>query len=758
MKHNTVSRLVTAIVFILLSGTLMALNRPTPAAGPEHPDDSLRHRATSHHQHMRDDPCTAGVECPLRQDPAERRATHHPPGLWDDDPLPRAERLRRQDPAVQRPDRPSAMAGHTMTGGVDTAWVRHYASGLLSSSDQAKAMAVDADGNIYVTGYGDSTLTEYDYVTIKYDPSGVEQWAARYNGPGNSDDLAKALAVDGAGNVYVTGNSYGSGTRSDYATIKYGPDGTELWVARYNGPENSLDGAAALAVDGSGNVYVTGSSVGSDMYDDYATIKYDPDGVQQWVARYGDPGDGSDKARALAVDGTGNVYVTGSSKSSDTRHDYATVKYSPDGIELWVTRYNGPVNSHDYARALAVDGSGNVYVTGYSYGSGTGDDYATVKYNTDGAELWAARYNGPYDEYSSNGDYARALAVDGSGNVYVTGYSEDYYTGDDYATVKYDPDGVQQWVARYDGPVNGSDNALALAVDGAGNIYVTGTSDGSGTYDDYATVKYGPDGAELWVARYDGLESSSDYAYALAVDGSGNVYVTGCSEGSVTGTDYATVKYGPNGVQQWVARYDGPESSWDYAYALAVDGSGNVYVTGSSESSGTGYDYATVKYGPDGAELWVARYNRQDSSRDNATALALDGSGNVYVTGTSQEGYDGSAIYVTIKYFQTATGIVTEENPAVPTHFSLHQNYPNPFNPATSIHYDLPHRAVVTLAIYDILGREVARLVDGSQHPGYHQVVWNGRTATGREATSGIYIARLMTPEFTQHIRIVLLR
>ncbi|MEO0083548.1 MAG: SBBP repeat-containing protein, partial [candidate division WOR-3 bacterium] len=234
-------------------------------------------------------------------------------------------------------------------------------------------------------------------------------WVRRYNGPGNGWDEASAIAVDGSGNVYVTGYSWGSGTSYDYATVKYNSQGVEQWVARYNGPGNSDDGARAIAVDGSGNVYVTGSSYGSGTYADYATIKYNSSGVEQWVARYNGPGNSYDCAYAIAVDGLGNVYVTGYSWGSGTSADYATIKYNSQGVEQWVARYNGPGNSWDEASAIAVDGSGNVYVTGYSYGSGTSADYATIKYNSSGVEQWVARYNGP----GNGGDWASAIAVDG---------------------------------------------------------------------------------------------------------------------------------------------------------------------------------------------------------------------------------------------------------------------------------------------------------------------------------------------------------
>ena len=109
-------------------------------------------------------------------------------------------------------------------------------------------------------------------------PSGVQQqWVAVYNG-GNGSDIAYAIAVDGSGNVYVTGFSVGRGSCNiacnDYATIKYDSSGNQQWVARYNGPANDDDHATAIAVDASGNVYVTGSSLGTAWPDyDYATVR-----------------------------------------------------------------------------------------------------------------------------------------------------------------------------------------------------------------------------------------------------------------------------------------------------------------------------------------------------------------------------------------------------------------------------------------------------------------------------------------------------
>jgi len=441
--------------------------------------------------------------------------------------------------------------------------------------------------------------------------SAEQGWVARYNGPANAGDLAVAIAVDGSGSAYVTGYSSGVGTGYDYATIKYDNAGNQLWVRRYDGAKAN-DWAHAIALDGLGNVYVTGHSQGGATGDDYATIKYDSVGKLLWVARYDGPARGQDQAWAITVDGSGNIYVTGWSYGGSASSDYATIKYDSAGNPLWVARYDGPSSSYDQAWAIAVDASGNAYVTGCSDGRGTSPgydvistDYATVKYDSVGNLLWVARYDGP----AGSSDEAHAIALDVLGNAYVTGWSRGVVTSEDYATMKYDKAGSQLWVRRYNGPGNGGDWARGIAVDGSGNAYVTGVSNGGASGYDYATIGYDSAGNQLWDRRYDGT-NANDWAHAIAVDGSGNVYVTGYSDGGANSYDYATAKYlrydGAEN-QRWVVRYNGPANSQDWALAVAVDGSGNVYVTGWSGDGLNGKDYATVKY-VQTAELSVVQY------------------------------------------------------------------------------------------------------------------------------------------------------
>ncbi len=431
------------------------------------------------------------------------------------------------------------------------------------------------------------------------DLGGIALWEARYNGPSNETDDARCIALDREGDVIVTGYSEGESSSFDFATIKYNSAGMRLWIARY--ATSSYDEATSLALDGDGNAYVAGFTEGYAGGRNYVTIKYNSAGAEQWVALYNGPDRSADEAYDLAVDQVGNVYVTGRSHVSENDWDYATVKYDSAGQQQWCARYNGPGNEFDEAYAVAVDNGGNVYVTGLSHGNGTYSDYATIKYNSQGEQQWVARYDGPLNY----GDWAHDVVLDLAGNVYVTGHSWGTSFNTDYATIKYNSAGEQQWVARYNGPINGYDYARALALDGDGNVLVTGESMGDRDLYEYATIKYNSAGIEQWVARYSGPGDGWEGGTSIAADVSGNVFVTGSSIGIGTDYDYATLKYNAFGQQIWVARYTGPGNDWDYAYSLVLDGGGNAYVTGSSAGCGTGTDYCTIKYSGVEIASWI---------------------------------------------------------------------------------------------------------------------------------------------------------
>jgi hypothetical protein len=417
-------------------------------------------------------------------------------------------------------------------GGVPL-WTNRFEAGPSGGS---YGIVVDNAGNVFVTGYSNDRGNE-DYVTIKYSNAGLPLWTNWYSGPGNSGRAA-AIAVDGSGNVFVTGESAATTDQFcwpscfDYATIAYSSAGVPLWTNRYDGPENNYDSATAIAVDSSGNVFVTGySRSGSDsLSDDYATIAYSSAGVPLWTNRY-DGANGLDRAAGIVVDTSGNVFVTGISSEEATFdgnfEDFATVAYSNAGVPLWTNRYDGPAQRSDEAGAIAVDISGNVFVTGRSFADFSNpinQDYATVAYSNSGEPLWTNRY-----DRSGGYETPKAIAVDSSGNVFVTGGSagaNDFY----WATVAYSSAGVKLWTRLYKPPLGGGGEAIA--VDRSGNVFVTGESGSGG-----ATVAYSNSGVPLWTNRV-----ANVYLSKMAVDRNGNVFVTGYSQNG-TNYDFVTIKY-----------------------------------------------------------------------------------------------------------------------------------------------------------------------------------------------------------------------
>ena len=432
---------------------------------------------------------------------------------------------------------------------------------------------------------------------------GAPIWTKRYNGTGSGDDVASAVAVSPNGAMlFVTGHSAGSTSGDDYATLAYdASSGAKLWARAYNGPGNSYDSASSVAVSPNGAMaFVTGDSVGTTSGDDYATIAYDSStGAKLWTKRYNGPGNSYDYASSLAVSSDGaTVFVTGTSFGSSSNADYATIAYDAfTGAKLWTNRYNGPANNADTAKALAVKPDGTtVFVTGTSLASSFDADYATIAYDSStGAKLWTRRYVGMGTGY----DGADAVAVSPDGTiVVVTGGSPDPNVDGrpDYATVAYGAStGAHLWTRRYDGLGTGGDHALSVVVspDGA-TAFVTGQS----VYD-YATIAYDSStGADVWTRRYSGPASGEDGAFSVAVSPDGTtVFVTGFSTGYTTGFDYATIAYDSStGADVWTRRYSGPGAGDDVGFSVRVSPDGStVFVTGAG-SGNTGYDYVTIAY------------------------------------------------------------------------------------------------------------------------------------------------------------------
>jgi PQQ-like domain len=437
---------------------------------------------------------------------------------------------------------------------------------------------------------------------------GVTARPVRFDGPGQGADVATDVAVAPDGRrVFVTGEAFsGLEAGEDFTTVAYDPAGRELWAAAYDGPDGNIDQANAVAVDPAGeSVYVTGSSFGGQVtLTDLATVAYDAaTGEERWAVRYDGPFHDTDAGADVVVDPSGTaVYVTGASVGADGSFDALTVAYdAATGGELWVARQAGAGAATEEGLSMAVSPNGSrVFVGGYT--TGTSIDFLALAYATeDGRRVWSRQLDRPGEEVG------RDLAVSPTGNaVYITGgstcVSQNRGGGIDYLTVAFATgNGLIHWKSAFDGPAGDCDESYGVTATGDA-VFVTGSSLGVGTDFDYATVAYrAADGVQDWVARYDGPDSLYDRAGEIEASADGSrVFVSGVSTGATTDYDVATVAYAATtGAESWSHRYDGPGHGFDAPNGMAVDAATRrLYVAGTSADATGSADYVTLLFRP----------------------------------------------------------------------------------------------------------------------------------------------------------------
>jgi uncharacterized delta-60 repeat protein len=279
----------------------------------------------------------------------------------------------------------------------------------LAGNDFGVAVAVN-DTNIFVTGSSLNTSGDYDILTLKYSTNGTREWSARYAGPGHGLDFAHSAAADSAGNVIVAGNSTSLSNGLDFVVLKYSAGGVLLWAFRYDGVAGRDDRVAGMQTDASGNTYLAGQSDQSGTSPEIVTIKVGPDGEQLWAARWTKPPGTYVRADGLALDNDGNVIVVGT-EAFGTR----TLKYSPTGELLWAAHHRLEEPAPLYASDVRVDSGNNIVVGANVFGSGT-NDALLLKYNSAGEQLWISRI-----PHLQHGYHLNAIDMGADGSVYVTG-------------------------------------------------------------------------------------------------------------------------------------------------------------------------------------------------------------------------------------------------------------------------------------------------------------------------------------------------
>lgn len=407
------------------------------------------------------------------------------------------------------------------------------------------------------------------------------------------------------------------------------------------------------------------------------------------------------------------------------------------GEVLWSQLYASPSAENDSAYALALDGSGDIFIAGRVNVAGRLDEIALLKFaNVDGELLWTAFDGGA----ARLDDRALDVAVGPDGNPVLTGLIQNANGTASLLTAKYaTADGSPVWAVLTTGLVNDASGDGWIGVDAAGDVLVAGKAWHSSTSYDVLCAKLdGDDGQQLW--RVDWTNGTrADDPGGMLVDEAGDVIVVG-----VTAGDYLTVKLsGADGSLTWLSTYNGPQGWYDVANGVAFGSGGEILVTGFSDGTGTSWDIATLGYDPTtGAQRWVRRFDGPAHLTDEARSLVLAPGGALYVTGYVYGDVTGMDQVVLAYSHPDLTD--AGDLPAAPAPLAA---YPNPFNPSTLVTYRLEAATEVMLAVHDLAGRLVAVIDGGRREAGLHQARWEGCDDDGRDVTSGIYVVRLTTAD-----------
>jgi uncharacterized delta-60 repeat protein len=624
-----------------------------------------------------------------------------------------------------------------------------------------------------------------------------ERWIYRYNGPGNRWDEAKSIVAGADSNLYVAGRSVVTGTFCDFTVVSLDPSGVERWVYRYNGPGDRSDEAYSIVLGSDGNLYAAGMSEGIGTFYDFTVISLDPSGVERWVYQYTGPGYDSDEAYSIAMGTDGNLYAAGYSEVGASYSDFTVVSLTDTGAERWVYRHDGPASGPDWANSVVMGSDGNLYAAGYTEVGGMYGDLTVVSLTDSGTERWVYRY-----DRMGGDDCANSIIMGSDGNLYAAGLSEGGMTWFDFTVVSLTASGGQRWVYRYNGPGNAWDCAHSVVMGPDGNLYAAGFSTGVGTSCDFTVVSLTASGGQRWVYQYNGPGDSFGKAYSIVVGPDGNIYAAGYSVGVGTSDDFMVVSLTDSGLERWVYRYDGPMSDNDGANSIVMGTDGNLYAAGMSGGIGTDKDLTVVSLMPGEIDAaLVSLDSPQDTVFVDSTYSVRASVGNlgsvvvtfdvvatldsyidtVHVQNLSPDSSNqvvfedwqvppaDSATYTMTVCTHAAgdidttndcmqktifaydpTGVQEENDRPVVSDFRLWENTPNPLQQSTSISYILPTATEVTLTIYDITGRVVETLVNETQQLGMHQIRWNRR-----DNPSGVYFYSLAVGEFVDRRKMV---
>jgi uncharacterized delta-60 repeat protein len=480
-------------------------------------------------------------------------------------------------------------------------------------------------------------------------------WTTLLNGTAPGSDGAVAVRTDAGGNVVAAGFTTNAGSDADFTVAKFA-GATEVWRQNVRGTANISDQAIALALDAGGNAIAAGITINSGSDIDWTVVKLAAaDGSVVWRRDFNGTVGQFEFPVAVAVDGAGDVLVAGALHNRPSGFDFVVLKLSgANGGELWRAQpAPSAVDSFNLALAVAVDADGNVTAAG-----NLDEAFTVVRFaKTTGAPMWAAPVKlagtGP-------GGAAIALAIDGpTRDAVVAGSLE--YTGSssDFAVARLSgATGTEAWRVHIDGTAKMPDSGVAVALDGAGNVFAAGTVANTGSGDDIHVVKLKPNGgpgAILWSRTFDGTAHGDDVAGGLVVDAAGNPTVSGTLRNTGTGRDVLVARLnGANGATTgpgtWTRILNGSAGADDGASSssffglgfgsLAQDAVGNAAVATTLVDAAAGDEFTALRFAfASGAELSRASIHGDGTGAfDGAISVATDADRNVLAAGLLSSG------------------------------------------------------------------------------------------------------------------------
>jgi len=362
-------------------------------------------------------------------------------------------------------------------------WTQVFSGGV--GWDDARDLHVAADGTVTIVGFT-ATAADWDALIAQYAPDGTRNWLTTWDGGGMDD--AKAVALDDDGYVYVAVESDGPDLSDDIVTLRLTPAGVVDWAQRYAGTNGWNDVAADIAVTGAGVAPVTGTA--RDATFDLIALQYDPDGALRWSDAYDPLGYSYEIGIQVALDDAGRAYVVGSELTAAGTNDICVLCYETDGSRAWVRAFDGDPDTYDDGRSIAL-GDDLVVVTGCSEVDTNDRDVRTIAFDMDGNQLWTDRFAGPLIR---GDDCGAVVLIDDDGSITVAGTSDSLLAQEDFLTLRYTASGERVWDARYNGPGNGTDEATGAVVLADGSVLVGGVSPDVTV--DFAVVKYAGAGGD----------------------------------------------------------------------------------------------------------------------------------------------------------------------------------------------------------------------------------------------------------------------